>query len=150
MYISYKKRFLIAIIATVANLTNQVVWAAFSSIASTASTFYETTLFGINMMALIYMIAFIPMSPVASWVLDEKGIRYSILIGTVSTFVGALVKWTSGFAQGGAERYAICFIGQAIASIGQPFVCNGMLNSLKYSFNKSRFEMVPPKGKNHG
>lgn len=105
LYKSYKTRFFVAAIVTVANLTNQVVWASFASIAATSAVYYDTTALGISMMSLIYMITFIPVSPIASWVLDEKGIRYSILIGTVTTFVGALVKWTSGFAQGAAERY---------------------------------------------
>lgn len=124
LYQLYKRRFLIGAIVGFANLTNQVVWASYASIAVTSASYYETTSLGITMLSLIYMIVFIITSPVASWILGEKGIRYSIIIGTCTNFVGAMVKWTSVYAEGGTTKYAICFLGQTIAGIGQPFLCN--------------------------
>lgn len=124
LYQSYNQRFFIATIVAVTNLTNQVVWASYASISATSASYFETTSLGITMMSLIYMITFLPTSPVASWVLDEKGIRFSIIFGACCTFLGALVKWTSGFTQNVTLKYIVCFLGQTIASIGQPFLCN--------------------------
>lgn len=124
LYKTYRLRFFIAAIVAIANITNQIVWASFASISATSALYYETTSLGITMMSLIYMITFLPSSPVSSWVLEEKGIRHSIIIGTCATFLGAFVKWISTFAQGGTAKYAICFLGQTIAGIGQPFLCN--------------------------
>ncbi|RKO84901.1 major facilitator superfamily domain-containing protein, partial [Blyttiomyces helicus] len=70
--------------------------------------------------SLVVMVLFLPISPIASWMLDVKGSRLSIIVGTVLTFIGAAIRWAAVKADVGAPRYAVTMFGQVLIAIGQP------------------------------
>ncbi len=77
-YQLYKFRFWIAFVTCFTMITNAGIWATFMSISTTATTYYGTSAMGINILSLIFMALYIPVSPISSWVLDTKGIKTSV------------------------------------------------------------------------
>ena len=78
LYVKYDIRYFVAVCSTIACLTSSGVWATYASVTPTASLYYQTSAFMINMMSLVFMIAFIPFGPMASYVLDVKGPKLSV------------------------------------------------------------------------
>lgn len=73
-----RQRFAIAGITSLANIANAGIWSAYASVTTTSAVYYDTNSFGINLLSLIFMFIYIPVSPLSSWVLDTRGIRTSV------------------------------------------------------------------------
>lgn len=117
-------RFGIAIISSLVNAASANMWVTYASVTSSAASFYATpSTFGINVLSLLFMVIFIPMSPVSSWVLDTRGPRDSLVLGGGFNVLGALLKWISVYT---STPYATLIIGQIFGAIAQPFILNGM------------------------
>jgi FLVCR family MFS transporter 7 len=123
---SYQKdsgRFVIAIISSLVNAASANMWVTYASVTPSAAAFYATpSTFGINLLSLLFMIVFIPMSPVSSWILDTRGPRDSLVLGGALNALGALLKWISVYT---SSPYATLIVGQIFGAIAQPFILNG-------------------------
>ncbi|KAL2919313.1 hypothetical protein HK105_200956 [Polyrhizophydium stewartii] len=120
----YAARFVVAGCFVLGNAANSLLWSSFSSVTPSARTFYNTNSFAINALSLVFLVLYLPVSPLSSWVLDTKGLRASALIGCLLTVAGAGVRWAGAYAGSPVTRYAAAMVGQALASIAQPFVLN--------------------------
>ncbi|KAL5038624.1 hypothetical protein BDV3_006245 [Batrachochytrium dendrobatidis] len=118
----YSRRFLVAFSVFLGNLSNSALWTTYSAVTPSASEYYGASSFMINILALVFLILYIPLSPVASWCLDVKGLRISIILGCWLTAVGAGVRWAGCYLESPTSRYAITLLGQCLASIAQPFL----------------------------
>ena len=123
-------RFVIAIISSLVNASSANMWVTYASVTRSAAAFYETpSSFGINLLSLLFMIIFIPVSPVSSWVLDTRGPRDSLVLGGALNAFGALLKWISVYTP---NPYATLVVGQVFGAIAQAFILNGT-----FRFNRS-------------
>ncbi|MBP6209058.1 MAG: hypothetical protein KA473_06425, partial [Anaerolineales bacterium] len=57
------------------NLTIQMLWITYAPITGPAAAFYGVTDLQIGLLAMSFMIAFIPLSIPVSWVIDTYGFR---------------------------------------------------------------------------
>jgi MFS family permease len=100
------------------NLTIQMLWIGFAPITGPAAQFYHVTDFQIGLLAMIFMLVFLPLSIPVSWVIDTYG--FHVAVG-----IGAVLMGIFGVARGlvGAEFAPVvwCTIGLAVA---QPFMMN--------------------------
>ena len=65
------------------NLTIQILWISYAPITGLAASFYGVTDLKIGLLAMVYMIAFIPLSIPVSWAIDTWGFRRTVSIGAV-------------------------------------------------------------------
>jgi len=65
------------------NLTMQMLWIAYAPITKEAAGFYGVSELQIGLLAMSFMIAFIPLSIPVSWVIDTFGFRRAVSIGAV-------------------------------------------------------------------
>ncbi len=100
------------------NLAIQTLWISYAPITGPAAAFYGVTDLQIGLLAMSFMIAFIPLSIPVSWVIDTYGFRVAVSIGAVLMGVFGLVR---GFAGSSYQLVLISTIGIAIA---QPFLLN--------------------------
>jgi len=100
------------------NLTIQILWISYAPITGLAAAFYGVTDLKIGLLAMVYMLAFIPLSIPVSWAIDTYGFRLTVSIGAVLMGVFGLLR---GFAGGDYSLVLISTIGIAIA---QPFLLN--------------------------
>jgi MFS family permease len=100
------------------NLTIQVLWISYAPITGPASRFYGVDDLSIGLLAMSFMIAFIPLSLPVAWVIDTYGFRLAVSIGAVLMGVFGLLRGLSG------DNYTLvllCTVGVAVA---QPFLLN--------------------------
>ena len=65
------------------NLTIQILWISYAPITGPAAEYYGVTDLQIGLLAMSFMIAFIPLSIPVSWVIDTYGFRIAVSIGAV-------------------------------------------------------------------
>src|SRR5512135_2905801 len=69
------------------NLTIQTLWIAYAPITNDAAKYYGVGELAIGMLAMSFMIAFIPLSMPASWAIDALGFRRAVNVGAALMLV---------------------------------------------------------------
>ena len=100
------------------NLTIQMLWIAYAPITHQAATFYGTSELGIGALAMSYMVAFLPMSIPASWVIDTKGFKFGVGVGAVLMAIFGPLRGLVG------ASYPLVLLCTVMLSIAQPFFLN--------------------------
>ncbi len=100
------------------NLTMQMLWITYAPITSLAGSFYGVSDLKIGFLAMVFMIAFIPLSIPVSWAIDTYGFRPTVGIGAVLMGIFGL---TRGFA---GQNYTLVLISTIGIAVAQPFLLN--------------------------
>ena len=100
------------------NLTIQVLWISYASITGPAARYYGASDLQIGLLAMSFMIVFIPLSLPVSWVIDTYGFRIAVSVG--ATLMG-IFEILRGLVGDNYSLVLLCTIGIAIA---QPFLLN--------------------------
>ncbi|WP_197024687.1 MFS transporter [Cellulomonas sp. KRMCY2] len=117
-YQLYGYRWVVLTVFMLVNVTIQVLWISYASVTGPAAEFYGVSDLQIGLLAMTFMIAFIPLSIPASWVIDTYGFRVAVGIGVTLMGVFGLLR---GFAGASYGLVLGATIGIAVA---QPFLLN--------------------------
>jgi MFS family permease len=117
-FILYRYRWVVLAVFMFINLVIQMLWISYAPITGPAASFYGVSDLQIGLLAMSFMIAFIPLSIPVSWVIDTYGFRLAVSIGAVLMGVFGLLR---GLAGANYNLVLLCTIGIAIA---QPFLLN--------------------------
>ena len=117
-YKLYGYRWVVLAVFMFINLTIQMLWIAYAPITGMAAEFYGVTDLRIGLLSMVFMIAFVPFSIPASWVIDTYGFRIAVGIGAVLMGIFGLVR---GFAGANYSLVLWSTIGIAVA---QPLLLN--------------------------
>jgi len=100
------------------NLTIQILWISYAPITGLAATFYGVTDLKIGLLAMVYMMAFIPLSLPVSWAIDTYGFRLTVSIGALLMGVFGILRGLAG------ADYSLVLISTIGIAIAQPFLLN--------------------------
>lgn len=100
------------------NLVIQILWISYAPITGPAAQYYGVSDLQIGLLAMSFMIAFIPLSLPASWVIDTYGFRLAVSIGAVLMGVFGLLRGLVG------DNYSLVLLSTAGIAIAQPFLLN--------------------------
>lgn len=100
------------------NLTIQMLWITYAPITGPTAEFYGVSDFQIGLLAMTFMIAFIPLSIPVSWVIDTYGFRVAVGIGAALMGIFGLLR---GFA---GSNYTLVLWSTIGIAISQPFLLN--------------------------
>jgi len=114
----YGYRWVVLAVFMFINLTIQTLWIAYAPITGPAAKFYGVSDLQIGLLAMSFMIAFIPLSIPVSWVIDTYGFRLAVSIGAVLMGVFGLLR---GFA---GANYSLVLLSTVGIAIAQPFLLN--------------------------
>ena len=117
-YKLYSYRWVVLGVFMFINLTIQMLWIAYAPITGLAADFYGVTDLQIGLLSMIFMIAFVPFSIPASWIIDTYGFRLAVGIGAVLMGIFGLAR---GFAGANYSLVLWSTIGIAAA---QPLLLN--------------------------
>lgn len=117
-YKLYGYRWVVLAVFMFINLTIQMLWIAYAPITGPAAAYYSVSDLQIGLLAMTFMIAFIPLSIPVSWVIDTYGFRVAVGIGAVLMGIFGLLR---GFAGPDYNLVLWSTIGIAVA---QPFLLN--------------------------
>ncbi len=116
----YGYRWLVLVLFMFMNITLQILWITFASITIEAATFYGVAQLEILFLSLIFMIAYIPVTFLASWIIDKYDFRIGAGIGALLAGIFGFLRFFAG------TDYMLLFIFQIGIAIGQPFVLNSI------------------------
>jgi MFS family permease len=117
-YRVYRYRWVVLAVVMFANLTMQMLWIGYAPIISQSARYYHVSHLLISLLAMAFMIAFIPLSLPAAWVIDTRGFRVAVGFGVVLMGVFGIAR---GLVGANYTAVLLCTIGIAVA---QPFVLN--------------------------
>ncbi|PIK51349.1 putative major facilitator superfamily domain-containing protein 7 [Apostichopus japonicus] len=122
-YVTYPQRWFVLATVAVLNFSNAMAWINFAAITNFSAEYFNVTTDQINWLSIVYLVVTIPIGFVSIWVMDNLGIRSTILIGAWFNFVGIAVRCFSGLSGISDDaRYPIVMTGQTIAAVAQPFL----------------------------
>ena len=117
-YRVYGYRWVVLAVFMLVNLTMQLLWIAYAPITSMASTYYGVSELWIGLLAMSFMIAFIPLSLPASWLIDTRGFRTAVGLGVVLMGVFGIARGLAG------SNYALVLLSTIGIAVAQPFLLN--------------------------
>src|SRR5919197_6262150 len=91
-YTVYGYRWVVLAVFMFINLTIQMLWIAYAPITGPAAQFYGVTDLQIGLLAMSFMIAFIPLSLPVSWVIDTYGFKLAASIRALLIGVSGLLR----------------------------------------------------------
>jgi MFS family permease len=114
----YGYRWVVLGVFMLINLTIQMLWIAYAPITGPAASFYGVTDLKIGLLAMTFMIAFIPLSIPVSWVIDTFGFRRAVSIGAVLMGVMGVARGLAG------ANYSLVLLSTIGIAVAQPFLLN--------------------------
>lgn len=117
-YKLYGYRWVVLAVFMFINLSIQMLWITYAPITGVAAEFYGVSDLQIGLLSMTFMIAFIPLSIPASWVIDTYGFHIAVGFGSVLMGVFGLLR---GFA---GENYSLVLWSTVGIAAAQPFLLN--------------------------
>jgi len=117
-YAVYGYRWVVLAVFMFVNLTIQTLWISYASITGPAAQFYGVTDLEIGLLAMVFMLAFLPLSIPVSWVIDTYGFRLAVGIGVILMGVFGVLRGLAG------ENYTLVLVSTIGIAIAQPFLLN--------------------------
>ena len=100
------------------NVTIQILWICFAPVSGQAAEYYGVSELRVGLLAMLFMIVFIPLSFPASWAIDTFGFRKAVGFGAVLLGVFGLLRGLYG-----ASFPVVLLMTIGIAA-AQPFLLN--------------------------
>src|SRR5512133_2533355 len=95
-YRVYGYRWVVLIAFMLVNLTIQILWITFGAITLPATRFYGVGDLQIGLLAMIFMIVFVPLSLPIAWIIDTFGFYKAVSAGAVLMAVFGLLRGILG------------------------------------------------------
>ena len=114
----YRYRWAVLAAFMAINVTVQMLWICFAPISGRAAAFYGVSELRVGLLAMVFMIVFIPLSLPASWAIDTFGFRKAVSFGAFLLAVFGLLR---GIYSASFPVVLVLTIGIAAA---QPFLLN--------------------------
>ncbi|MFZ2781202.1 MAG: MFS transporter [Rectinemataceae bacterium] len=117
-YRTYRYRWAVLAATMLVNVTIQALWIAYSPISSLSAAYYGVSEMAIGFFAMSFMIAFLPLSIPASWLIDRFGFARVVGAGAVAVGVFGLLRGAAG------QNYALAFAATCGIAAAQPLLLN--------------------------
>jgi MFS family permease len=114
----YGYRWVVLAVFMFLNLTIQMLWIAYAPITGPAARFFHVNDLQIGLLAMVFMLVFIPLSMPVAWVIDTYGFHKAVSIGAILMGCLGILR---GLAGADYTLVLLCTLGIALA---QPFLLN--------------------------
>lgn len=116
----YPYRWIVLAVFMFINLTIQVLWISYAPITGPAAQFYGVSDLQIGLLAMLFMIIYVPLSLPISWMIDTLGYQKAVGIGAVLLGVFGMVRGIF------AASYPMVVLGTVGLAASQPFLLNSI------------------------
>jgi len=117
-YRLYPYRWVILAVFMFINLTIQVLWIAYAPITGVAARYYGVSDLQIGLLAMTFMMAFIPLSIPVSWAIDTYGFRPAVSLGALMMGIFGVLRGLAG------ANYTLVLLSTIGLAAAQPFLLN--------------------------
>ncbi|KAH9374289.1 hypothetical protein HPB48_005609 [Haemaphysalis longicornis] len=112
------RRFFMLSIYCFMSLINGFQWIQYAIIANVVKDYYGVKDIGVAWTSLVFHIGCVALALPSSWLLDNKGLRITVLVAALGTFIGACVKVFSVQP----DRFVLVLLGQAFPACSLAFI----------------------------
>ncbi|XP_068194120.1 heme transporter FLVCR2 isoform X2 [Antennarius striatus] len=109
----YKRRWVMLFIFSTYSMSNAFMWMQYGIISDIFMRFYNIDGLAINWLSMIYFLTYIPFILPVTWLLDKRGIRDIIIMGSAFNCIGAWIKTGTAIP----DMFAVTFLGQFVCSV---------------------------------
>ncbi len=114
----YRRRWLMLFLFSGASASNGFMWLQYSIISNIFMRFYSTDSLAVDWLSMIYLLTYIPLILPVLWLLDNRGLRDVVLIGSAFNCIGAWIKVGSA----SPNMFPVTFFGQFVCAVADVFV----------------------------
>ena len=116
----YRYRWIELILFMIVNIIIQILWISFATVTNAAELFYNVDEMSIYLLSMVFMIVYIPITFLASWILEKYDFKFGTVIGALFTGIFGFLRIFT------AANYILVLIFQIGIAIGQPFLLNSI------------------------
>ncbi|MHA1271980.1 MAG: MFS transporter [Promethearchaeota archaeon] len=116
----YSYRWIVLLMFILVNITIQILWISFASVTSIAMDYYDVDALSIYLLSMSFMIVYIPITFLASWMIDKFDFKIGAGIGAMLAGVFGFLRMFAG------TNFTLVLIFQMGIAIGQPFILNSI------------------------
>ncbi|KAJ9580074.1 hypothetical protein L9F63_004266 [Diploptera punctata] len=116
----YHRRWFMLLIFVLFSLMNSFQWVQYTILANVIVNYYNVEIVAVDWTSMIFMVAYIVFIIPAAHFLDKKGLRWSIILGTLGNAAGGCIK----IASVRPDLFWVTFIGQTIVAMSSVFMLN--------------------------
>ncbi len=116
----YSYRWIVLLVFMFTNITMQILWITFAPVTIGAMAFYNVDEFSIVSLSLIFMIVYIPVTFLSSWLVEKVDFRWGAGIGALLGGIFGFLRFFAG------TDYTLLLIFEILIAIGQPFLLNSI------------------------
>lgn len=114
----YRRRWLMLLIFSLYSMSNAFMWLQYSIISNIFMYFYTIDSLAIDWLSMIYFLTYIPLILPVTWMLDKRGLRDIIVVGSAFNCIGAWIK--TGTAH--PHMFPMTVFGQVVCSIATVYL----------------------------
>ncbi|XP_073339049.1 choline/ethanolamine transporter flvcr2a isoform X1 [Pagrus major] len=109
----YRRRWVMLFIFFSYSMSNAFMWLQFSIISNIFMRFYSINSLAIDWLSMIYCLTYIPLILPITWLLDNRGMRDVLVVGSAFNCIGAWIKTSTAYP----DMFAMTFFGQFVCSV---------------------------------
>lgn len=114
----YKRRWVMLFIFSAYSMSNAFMWLQYSIISNIFTRFYSVDILAIDWLSMIYFLTYVPFILPVTWLLDNRGMRDVLVVGSAFNCIGAWIK--TGAAD--PSMFAVTFFGQFVCSVATVYI----------------------------
>ncbi|XP_063354184.1 heme transporter FLVCR2 isoform X2 [Pelmatolapia mariae] len=114
----YKRRWVMLFIFSAYSMSNAFMWLQYGIISNIFMRFYSIGTLAIDWLSMIYFLTYIPLILPVMWLLDNRGIRDVVVVGSAYNCIGAWIKMGSA----DPSMFALTFFGQFVCSVATVYI----------------------------
>ncbi len=114
----YLRRWFMLFLFSAVSASNAFMWLQYGIISNIFMRFYSIDSLAIDWLSMIYLLTYIPLILPVLWLLDNRGIRDVVLVGSAFNCIGAWIKIGSA----SPNLFPVTFFGQFVCSVATVFV----------------------------
>lgn len=114
----YLRRWVMLFLFSAVSASNAFMWLQYGIISNIFMRFYNIDSLAIDWLSMIYLLTYIPLILPVLWLLDNRGMRDVVLVGSAFNCIGAWIKIGSV----GPNLFPVTFFGQFVCSVATVFV----------------------------
>ncbi|XP_043242358.1 feline leukemia virus subgroup C receptor-related protein 1-like isoform X3 [Amphibalanus amphitrite] len=88
----YRRRWAILLLFCLYSMTNAFQWIQYAIINNIVARYWNVSAATVDWLSMVYMVVYVPLIFPATWLIDKKGLRVPILLGSFGTMLAAWIK----------------------------------------------------------
>ncbi|KAM7402949.1 hypothetical protein PAMA_003734 [Pampus argenteus] len=114
----YKRRWVMLFLFSIYSLSNGFMWLQYSIISDIFMRFYSIDSLAIDWLSMIYCLTYIPLILPIMWLLDNRGLRDIVVVGSAFNCIGAWIKTSTAHP----DMFAVTVFGQFVCSVATVYI----------------------------